>query len=154
MSTALPKPQRRRRAAACASRRQRGYSLLEVIVAFALLALALTLLLGTMSGATRQVRWAAGSGRAALHAQSLLDAVGVAEPLHVGQTNGELEEGRYRWELEVRRWQDPTQPPGGQQDAANAQLFELHLTMHWGQDRGRERLELRTLRLALPEVNP
>ena len=37
-------------------KRQRGYTLLEVIVAFALLALALTLLLGTLSGGVRQVR--------------------------------------------------------------------------------------------------
>ncbi|HHW4672726.1 MAG TPA: prepilin-type N-terminal cleavage/methylation domain-containing protein, partial [Xylella fastidiosa subsp. pauca] len=35
---------------------QRGYSLLEVIVAFAILALALSLLLGTLTGGTRQVR--------------------------------------------------------------------------------------------------
>ncbi|MBW8810817.1 MAG: prepilin-type N-terminal cleavage/methylation domain-containing protein, partial [Lysobacter sp.] len=36
------------------SLRQRGYTLLEVIVAFALLAMALTLLLGTLSGAAKQ----------------------------------------------------------------------------------------------------
>ena len=40
-----------------ASRRhQRGFTLPEVIVAFALLALALTLLLGSPSRATREVR--------------------------------------------------------------------------------------------------
>ena len=47
-------PSRRRRRAG----RQGGYSLIEVIVAFALLALALTLLLGTLSGATRLQRFA------------------------------------------------------------------------------------------------
>ena len=48
-------------------RRQRGYTLIEIIVAFAILALGLTLLLGTLSGATRQVRAAGDAGRAALH---------------------------------------------------------------------------------------
>ena len=56
---------------------QRGFTLIEVIIAFALLALALTLLLGSLSGAARQVRNANDAGRAALHAQSLLAQGGV-----------------------------------------------------------------------------
>ena len=58
-------------------RRARCYTLIEVIVAFAVLALALTLLLGTLSGASRQLRWADDAGRASLHAQSLIDQLGV-----------------------------------------------------------------------------
>src|SRR5690606_31052908 len=76
---------------------QRGYSLLEVIVAFAVLGVALSLLLGALSGGTRQVRWAADSARAVLHAQSLLDEVGVGEVLAPGQRDGEFGGGRYRW---------------------------------------------------------
>ena len=133
-------------------KRQRGYSLIEVIVAFALLAAALTLLLGTMSGATRQVRWAADSGRAALHAQSLLDQVGVAESLTPGRREGEFEDGRYRWQLQVRPWVDPAQPPDVNDDPANARLYELELQVRWGEGRAGERLELRTLRLSMPQV--
>src|SRR3546814_19434394 len=48
---------------------ERGVTLLEVIIACAVLALALTLLLGTMSGSAREVRASADAGRAALHAQ-------------------------------------------------------------------------------------
>jgi len=81
--------------------RQRGYTLIEVIVAFALLALAMTLLLGTLSGAARQVRWSADAGRATLHAQSLLDQTGVGEALQPGRRDGEFEDGRYRWSLEI-----------------------------------------------------
>ncbi len=58
-------------------RRQHGFTLLEVIVAFALLALALSLLLGSLSGASRQVRDSADSSRATLHAQSLLAQLGA-----------------------------------------------------------------------------
>ncbi|KGO99011.1 prepilin-type N-terminal cleavage/methylation domain-containing protein, partial [Novilysobacter defluvii] len=66
-------------------RAQAGYSLVEVVVAFALLALALTILLGAMSGATRQLRWSDEAGRAALHARALLADLGVAEPLRPGR---------------------------------------------------------------------
>ena len=47
----------------------RGFTLIEVVVAFALLAFALTLLLGAMTRATTQVRNAEDAGRAALLAQ-------------------------------------------------------------------------------------
>ena len=132
------------------ARGQRGYSLIEVIVAFALLALALTLLLGTLSGATRQVRWSGDAGRAALHAQSLLDQVGVGEPLEPGQSDGEFDAGRYRWTLAVAPWIDPGAPPAAAIDPAAPRLFGVTLSVQWGDGRPAERLQLRTLRLAAP----
>lgn len=128
---------------------QRGYTLIEVIVAFALLALALTLLLGTLSGATRQVRWSGDAGRAALHAQSLLDQVGIGSPIAPGQESGDFEGGRYRWTLAVARWQDPARPADALEPAAGAfnHLYELSLAVEWGDGGPGERLQLRTLRL-------
>ena len=127
---------------------QRGYSLIEVIVAFALLALALTLLLGTLSGATRQVRWSGEAGRAALHAQSLLDTVGIGEPLQPGQLEGQFDDGRYRWSLQVDRWADPLVAAApGTAGPASRELRELVLTVQWGDGGPRERLQLRSLRL-------
>lgn len=119
-------------------KRQRGYSLIEVIVAFALLALAMTLLLGSLSGAARQVRMADGYGRAALHAQSLLAAAGIEAPLAPGRKQGEWEQGRYRWSLQVAPYSEPRQ--------AQSRLWQLDLQVRWGEDE-REQLHWRTLRL-------
>lgn len=128
---------------------QRGYTLIEVIVAFALLALALSLLLGTLSGAARQVRWSGDAGRAALHAQTLLDQVGVGEALQPGQSDGEVDDGRYRWTLTVSPWTDPTLPPTTQPRAlAGPRMLELVMTLQWGDGGPRQRLQLRTLRAA------
>ncbi|HEX2083766.1 MAG TPA: prepilin-type N-terminal cleavage/methylation domain-containing protein [Xanthomonadaceae bacterium] len=127
----------------------RGYTLIEVIVAFAVLALGLTLLLGTLSGSTRQIRWSDDAGRAALHAQSLLDQVGVGEVLQPGHREGELEDGRYRWALDVqpyRRARAAQQPF----DIAEPQLMLLTLTVRWG-EAPRERLRLQSLRLVAPD---
>lgn len=131
---------------------QRGYTLIEVLVAFSVLALALTLLLGTLSGATRQVRWSADAGRAALHAQSLIAQVGVGEVLVPGRREGELDAGRYRWTLEVSPWSDPAQPPPPTgMPATTAQLMALRLRLEWGDGGQAQSLEVESLRLVQPD---
>lgn len=131
--------------------RQRGYTLIEVLVAFTVLALALTFLLGTLSGATRQVRWSADAGRAALHARSLLADVGVGEALQPGRDEGELEDGRYRWQLEVAPYVDPLLPADAAQDPFAAQLLQLRLELAWGGGGPAQRLVVESLRLVQPE---
>lgn len=131
---------------------QRGYSLIEVIVAFALLASALTVLLGALTGAARQVRDSADAGRAALHAQSLLAQVGVGVPLKPGSEKGEFDDGRYRWGLEIARWVDPERAPDAALDPAAPTMLEVRLGVEWGEGGPRERLLIRTLRLVPTEA--
>lgn len=130
---------------------QGGYTLVEVLVAFVVLALALTFLLGTLSGSTRQVRWSADAARAALHAQSLLAEIGVGEVLQPGRDEGEFEDGRYRWRLEVAPWVDPLRPGGQPEDPFSAQLLQLRLELDWGEGGPAQRLVLDSLRLVQPE---
>lgn len=131
----------------------RGYTLIEVIVAFAILALGLTLLLGTLSGAARQVRWADEAGRASLHAQSLLDTVGVGAALTPGHRDGKFEDGRYRWSLEVVPYRDPLLPPPTATDLGAPRLLRLSLLVQWGDgDDPRRRLQLQSLRLVTPDA--
>lgn len=118
-------------------------------MAFSVLALGLALLLGTLSGATRQVRWSADAGRAALHAQSLIAQAGVGEPLAPGRRDGELDAGRYRWTLEVQPWVDPTQPP--LEDPFAPQLMALRLRLEWGDGGPAQQLQVDSLRLVQPD---
>lgn len=126
---------------------QRGYSLLEVIVAFALLALALTLLLGSLSGAARQVHNADLRTRAVLHAQSLLAATGVEAPLQVGREQGDWEDGRYRWDLQVEPYVEPRSTAlAPAASSSGSTLAQLTLKVSWGEREG-EHLQWRSLRL-------
>lgn len=131
---------------------QQGYTLIEVLVAFAVLALALTVLLGTLSGATRQVRWSADAGRAALHAQSLLAQVGVGEALQPGRRDGEFDDGRYRWTLDVAPFTDPLLPPPAGTDPFTPQLMQLRLAVEWGDGGRGQRMQLDSLRLVQPDA--
>lgn len=135
-----------------AARRQRGYTLIEVVVAFGLLAFGMTLLLGTLTNATRQVRAADEYGRAALHAQSLLAQIGVGQALAVGRRNGRLDEGRYRWEVVVSPWRDPqaARQPAQPQALVGPKLMHVEVSVAWGEGGSRERLRLESLRLVAP----
>jgi general secretion pathway protein I len=140
----------RMRSSANSRRHQRGYTLIEVVVAFALLAFGMTLLLGSLTNATKQVRVSNDAGRAALHAQTLIDQAGVGEALAVGQRDGEVEGGRYRWDMNVTPFRDPTAPPRQDQILGAPQLLRLELTVRWGDGGPRETLRLQSLRLVTP----
>lgn len=128
---------------------QRGYSLIEVIVAFALLALALTLLLGTLTGSTRQLRQADDATRAVLHAQSLMAAQGIDAPLRPRRTQGDFEHNRFRWTLDVTPYVDPHPAPakGDIVAVSQLQLLQLDLSVRWGETPA-EQLRWRSLRAA------
>ncbi len=135
---------------ALTARRQAGFTLIEIIVAFAILALGLTLLLGTLSGASKQLRDAGNAGNAALVARSILDArtETLTQPM---SQRGEAENGRYRWQLEVAPWQDP-RLRGRRDPAATraARLLHIQLDLQWGEGGPRQQLHVSSLRLALP----
>jgi general secretion pathway protein I len=133
---------------------QSGYTLIEVIAAFAVLALALTLLLGSLSGASRQVRQADEASRAALHAQSLLDQVGIGEALQPGRRDGEFEAGRFQWALDIAPYIEaaPASQPQTPQGLGEPELMQLSLVVRWGEDERRQQLRLRSLRLVAPDA--
>jgi general secretion pathway protein I len=133
-------------------RGQRGFTLIEVVVAFALLALALTFLLASLSGATRQIRIASDSSRATLHAQSLLAQAGVGETLQPGRRQGTFDAGRYRWVLEIAPYVDPLGSPSPLSNPSAPRLMQLTLAMEWGDGRGQQ-MRWQTLRLVQSDIN-
>lgn len=130
-------------------RRQSGFTLIEVIVAFALLAGALTILVGALSNSSRQVRAADAASRATLHAQSLLAQVGVGEVLQPGRREGEFDGGALQWELKIEPYADPARRADAPVDLAAPRLLQLDLSVRRADGRGQP-LHWRTLRLAPP----
>lgn len=81
--------------------RSRGFSLIEVVVSFMILALALGALLSGLSAGLRGAERAAQASMALLHAESLLAEAGASVPLVPGATNGERD-GGYIWQRDIR----------------------------------------------------
>lgn len=130
-------------------RRQSGFTLIEVIVAFALLAGALTILVGALSNSSRQIRAADDASRATLHAQSLLAQVGAGEILLPGRRQGEFDGGALQWELQVEPFADPARAADAPVDPAAPRLLQLDLAVRRADGRGQP-LHWRTLRLVPP----
>ena len=87
------RPQRR----AVASR---GFTLLEVMLAFVIFALSFAVVLEILAGSMNGIRRAEDDTRVALFAQSMMDLVGVEIPIEEARYDGE-EMDRYRWQLDI-----------------------------------------------------
>lgn len=86
-----------------ANRHQRGFTLIEILVAFMILALSLTVIFRIFSGGLRNVALSEDYARAVLVAESQLSAIGVSEPLESGVTSGKWD-ARFHWERVVERY--------------------------------------------------
>lgn len=82
---------------------QQGFSLLEILVAFAILAVSLGVLLQIFSTGLRSATLAEDYSKATLHAQSLLAALGTEIPLTEGVIEGRIDD-RFRWRSTVSRF--------------------------------------------------
>ena len=134
----------------------RGFTLLEVLLAFVILAAASGLLLGMLSGGLGQVARSRSDTEASLYAQSLLDGVGVLEPIAAGSRDGEFGGGRYRYRLEITEVRDPAPAPpdplapaAAADDAAAPKIYRVGLDVRWG-DRPAQQLHIATLRARAP----
>lgn len=134
-------------------KRARGFTLLEVMLAFTILAVAMGLLLGMLSRGLGQVRKSQDETEATLHARSLLDQVGVVEAVKTGETSGEFDSGRYRYRMATTEIEDPSPAPElpatvvDPAAAVNApKVYRIALDVSWGPPESPQQLKFVTLR--------
>ncbi|MGB2130714.1 MAG: type IV pilus modification PilV family protein [Marinobacterium sp.] len=121
---------------------QTGFTLLEVLVAFVLLAMMLGVILNLNSSAMDTTARASDRLLALMLAQSELDRV-LAEPeLRLGTLRGDSEDDRFEWELEVSRFEFPDTDPG--LDSGAPEPFRIDINVNWDRNQS---LSLSTLRL-------
>jgi len=130
----------------------RGFSLLEVLVAFVILALVGTALFQAFGGALNNAALAEEYSRAALLAESrLADAAVENSPLREGGDQGSSEDGKYNWVTRVEPYVAPDSTPDQQRliEMTSVRLWRISVTVSWPGAFGRQRsLSLATVRLA------
>ncbi|MGE5616631.1 MAG: prepilin-type N-terminal cleavage/methylation domain-containing protein [Bacillota bacterium] len=127
-------------------RKQHGFTLLEVVVAFVVLAL----ILGTVfqifsAGLARAADMDEYSGALDV-AQSRLASFSVDEPLNEGETTGESADHRYQWKVSVQRTQQLKE--SGEAIQGTFDLYRVEVAVGWKSGDGKQRqFNLATLML-------
>src|SRR5262249_51451677 len=109
-----------------------GFTLVEVLVAFAIAAMFLAVTFQLLSGSLAGIGSAEAHDRALAIAEARLEATGIAEPLVLGITAGRYDE-RFSWRTEVRPF--------------SRDLYQLTVSVLWRQGLGQQTVALSSLRL-------
>lgn len=117
----------------------RGFTLLEVLVAFTVLALTLPLAFRAISGAMGMSARLDGQVQAALLAEARLGMAGVESALEPGVTAGDGGNG-FRWITEIRPHRDD-------QAGAAVRAYDVSVTVSWGGGAHEHSVTLTTLKL-------
>ena len=128
------------------STQQKGFSLLEILVAFSILALALGILLKIFSSGVRTAIIAEEYTAAVQIAESLLAKTGVETELEEGTEQG-IENEQYNWTVATQKFaieEDDTY-----QSKSNSELMQIIVTVNWQESELADprEVELNTLRL-------
>ena len=140
----------RRRSSISAPGHSRGFTLLELLLAFVVFALGFTTVLEILSGSMRNTVRARHYTEAALTAQSLMDQVGLEMPLVEGFTaNGES--GEYEWELDIFNYANSGENMHSVElaELTSIELLQVDLLISWGKPPREQSWRFSTVRSVL-----
>jgi general secretion pathway protein I len=133
-------------------RRGGGFSLLEVLVAFVILALVLGVVMRIYAQGMARVSESDSIARAVLLAESKLAQVGADIPLEEGELSGIENDEALRWRVRLVAY-DPDKAAataaGAVQTVMPVRLLQVEVEVSWGESQAAPRsLRLQTVKLA------
>jgi len=125
--------------------RQQGFSLLEILIAFSILAFSLTILLNIFSSGLRRAIVSEEYQQAVIIAQSKLAAAGVEEALDNGSQEGDVDE-KYFWQVQAQSFDLDAMGLDG--DKQNVMPYQVTVVVEWLAGKSNRQLELTTIKLS------
>jgi len=122
-------------------RRARGFTLVEMLIAFTILAVALVALMQAFGTGFRGLHASEAHSLAVMQARSTLERVGTEVPLQPGEWAGSFDNGSH-WSTRIRVY-EPEGDAG--QPLQTVVPYEVEVTVTWA---GGRSVSLKTLRLA------
>ncbi len=126
-----------------------GFTLLEILVAFTLMALVVAVLMRVFSGGLQGIGLAENYARASSLAESKLAGVGSEVPLKAGEVAG-TEADKFRWKIAMQLYDDNTASPAPSpiQTPMRVELFEVIVSVAWSEYGKDRQIAMTTLMLA------
>ena len=113
-------------------RGQSGFTLVEIVVAFVLLALVLSTGFEIFSSGLRRAGELEDRSRAIVVAQSRIATAGLDQPLQEGAVEGDSEDGRFHWVMAMAPSTEGLPPPDQPQPAPGTFiLYRIDVQVQW-----------------------
>ncbi len=118
---------------------QQGFSLLEILMAFSILALSITILLNIFSGGLRRAIVSEEYQRAIIIAQSKLASAGIEDDLQEGVKQG-IVDNKFYWKQQVDALDF---------EPLNILPYQITITVEWLAGEKNRNIELTSIRLSV-----
>ena len=120
----------------------KGFTLMETLVALAVLGITLAVIMELFSGGLRSGRLSDDYTRAAVFGREKMEDILSSKYLDEGSSQGELKEG-FRWKASISR----LEPPEEEAEKTPFHIYRVKVSILWG-DQGREKsFDLETMKL-------
>lgn len=133
------------------NKKQKGFTLLEILVAFTLLAAMFATIMEIIAGSAKNTHKASHNTKIAMLAQSKMDELGLFEVLEEGTNSGEFDKDT-TWELEIVPYDAPYEG-NINQDFTAVELMQVTLTITTEKQNKQNITEFVTLRAVTPDFN-
>jgi len=129
-------------------RTERGFTLLEIMVALAIMGIALTVILQQFSAGLRTVRMTRDYTTALIHAREKLEELCLAKKLSEKEESGEFEDG-YKWQVMIAPYEEEKKE--GSTEFLLLSMYKVTSVVSWEAGNKEREVELATVKIVPKE---